>query len=141
MTLQNLTLNATGIGLIVAILAGLLKPWIGGTGAQKDSAVRSLVLVLAVAIEVANYVLTTAHPTGPGAEGVLGQGFVAAGAALAYYHTYNGDLQAMLGSLVGSQTPPAPPAPAPVASGLIVPTTTSTTGTATVTVEPTPPTA
>ncbi len=114
MSVENLSVNALSLGVIVSMLVGLLKAWIPGNGAQNASAVRLLAIVLGVAGQFGNYLLNTPHPTGPGIEGALGIGFAAGVAAIGSYHVYAGQLQ----QLVGAVTPAPIPMPVKPVSGV-----------------------
>lgn len=117
MTLSTLSLTASSLGFLVAVLLGILKAFVPGSGARQDSTIRLLAILLGCGGQLANYLLNTSPATGPGIEGAMGVGFSAGIVAMGIYHTYNGDVQRIIGSVTGTTVTPAPtpatPAPAP----------------------------
>ena len=82
--------------LTIAILVSAIKPFLETrlprTAPLHDAVIRVLALALGLAGMPADYLLHTAHVSGPGLENALGSGLLAGMGAILTYHLVAGDL-------------------------------------------------
>ena len=82
--------------LTIAILVSAVKPFLETrlprAAPLHDATVRALALALGIVGMPADYLLHTAHASGPGIENALGSGLLAGMGAILTYHLVAGDL-------------------------------------------------